>query len=403
MDLSAEKLIFGRYRFLIALCILWPAFAALTPAAEVADSFNDWSFDGTQGENSWFNGYYNLTQDTNGTYDVDDFIPFLNDGSGLVEPDGLNHWNGNMWVLYRDTSPNTGPWTRILQEGGHPNGTNSAAPPSVPGSVPEEHWSVRRWVADSVAEPMELALTWHLRATNLNGGGGTGGRLFLNGTELDSAIIGGTDGTGVTRTVVATINPNDIVDLALTPENLDGSRSDGSDGSAFRLTIDTELPPPPPPPPPPPIADSVAEFSGTQGQDNWFYGYYNLRDDVENGNGVYDPGDFIPFLNDGSNTVSNDPAFGAWKDSPNHWDGGKWDLLNNAAPVSHGPWTEITATGGHPAANAQGDEEVHWNIRRWESEVNGEVRIRGTVSNGSANGDGTVGRIFSMAKRFGLR
>ena len=141
-----------------------------------------------------------------------------------------------------------------------------------------------------------------------------------------------------------------------------------------------------------PIADSSQEFSGVQGQDNWYYGYYDVRDDIENGNGIYTPDEFIPFLNDGSNVVSNDPDFGAWKNSPNHWHG-TWDLLDNSV-VEHGPWTEIQSVHSHPAANAQGDQEVHWAIRRWVSELDGGIRMRGTISNESANGDGTVGRIF---------
>ena len=368
--------------------------AAILQGAEVANSVDDWSVDGIQGENSWFYGYYNLTldeQDGDGVYGVDDFEEFLNDDSQIIEPEGDNHWNGNQFLLFRDTAPNTGPWTRVSQEGGHPNGTNSAAPVSIPDSQPEEHWSIRRWVADSVTEPTDLTLTWNLSAQNTNGGGGTGGILFLNGSELDSFVVGGVDAVGVNRSVRTTIQPNDIVDLALTPENQDGSRGDGADGSLFGLIIDTDAPPPPPADP---IADSIAEFSDVQGQDNWFYGYYDLLDDVDNGNGTYESEDFIEFLNDGSGIVSDDPEFGAWKDSENHWDGGKWDLLANAAPVGHGPWTQITADGGHPAANAQGDEEVHWNIRRWESETSGEVQIKGVYHNTNGAQDGTIGRIF---------
>lgn len=37
-------------------------------------------------------------------------------------------------------------------------------------------------------------------------------------------------------------------------------------------------------------ADSFLEFSDTQGQDNWYYGYYEPLDDPD---GVYDPWDFI--------------------------------------------------------------------------------------------------------------
>ena len=105
----------------------------------LADSFDDWSTTGTQGENNWSNGYYNLTQDADGTYAVDDFIPFTNSAGpdgGPVAPDG-NHWRDDprQW----DLTPSGGPWTFISQEGTHPNGTNSA--PN------DEHWSIRRYVA----------------------------------------------------------------------------------------------------------------------------------------------------------------------------------------------------------------------------------------------------------------
>lgn len=202
--------------------------APFSYAEIIADSLDDWSVDGVQGERSWFNGYYNLTQDADGTYQAADFIEFLTDGSGgstPVSPEGPNQWTGSDWNL----TPSGGPWTFIGPEDAHPNGTNSA--PN------DEHWAIRRWVADSLTESSELNLTWHLRAQNLNGGGGTGGELFLNGTLLDKAVIGGTDDVGVTRSVIATVNPGDIIDLALTPENVDGTRSDGSDGSSFRLTI----------------------------------------------------------------------------------------------------------------------------------------------------------------------
>jgi hypothetical protein len=141
--------------------------------------------------------------------------------------------------------------------------------------------------------------------------------------------------------------------------------------------------------------DSLADWSpdGVQGQGNWSYGFYDLRDDVENRDGLYQLDDFISFLNDGSQTVSRDPSFGAWKSTANDWDGSKWDLLDNLV-VSHGPWTELTATGGNPAANGQGDDSVHWTIRRWESDVEGRVTLSGHFANPSPAGDGVVGRVF---------
>ena len=138
----------------------------------------------------------------------------------------------------------------------------------------------------------------------------------------------------------------------------------------------------------------MAEFSENQGQDDWFYGYYDQRKDAETGNAEYDLADFIPFLNNGDGFVSDDGEIGAWKEGENHWNGTNWDLLNNGFPeTEHGPWTELTASGGHPAANAQGDPEVHWTIRRWVSDFEGDATVTGVLSNGGG-GDGTVGRIL---------
>ena len=194
-------------------------------ADTVADSFADWSTTGTQGEKGWYYGYYNYTLDGDKEYATEDFIPFKNEagpGGGAVTPDG-NNWTGSAW----DLEPSGGPWTFLAQEGTHPNGTNS--PPN------HEHWTIRRWVCDRDMPDAEI--TWHLRKTNLNGSG-VGGKLFVNGEEIDSARIAGDDSAGVTRTVQVALSEGDIIDLAHTPVGPGGDRADGSDGSANRLTID---------------------------------------------------------------------------------------------------------------------------------------------------------------------
>jgi hypothetical protein len=348
----------------------------------LADSFDDWSFEGEQGTGGWSNGYYNLTQDADRTYEADDFIEFENGfGPGGGPIDSGNHWNGTGWTLM--DIPNSGPWTSLGREATHPNGINSR--PN------EEHWTVRRWVSNHSGR---VALVWQMRKTNPAGGGVTG-YLFHNGRQLDEATVLGTDTAGVVRTVAVTIAAGDTIDLALGPKGLCTDFGDGSDGSANRLTIKQAIPPDAAEPGIL-VADSQADWSstGTQGENGWFYGYYDQRLDVETGDGQYQADDFIEFLNDGSNIVSADPAIGAWKDSPNHWNGTVWDLLANAAPVSHGPWTEISCAATHPAANAQGDPEVHWSVRRWVSSVSGEVEISGLVNCPAPCGDGTVGRIF---------
>src|SRR5262245_26493782 len=61
--------------FLIVALAGTPSLFAVT----LADSVDDWSASGLQGENGWFNGYYDLTTDTDGVYDPGDFIEFVND------------------------------------------------------------------------------------------------------------------------------------------------------------------------------------------------------------------------------------------------------------------------------------------------------------------------------------
>ena len=145
---------------LVACCFLVSSLGNSLQAQNViADSADDWSSSGTQGENNWSNGYYNLTEDElvdEGIYQAEDFIEFENLGAGAVDPFG-NHWTGTQWQLF-DGAP--GPWTRIGRENTHPNGTNSA--PS------EEHWTIRRWESDLSGT---VFVQWHMRHTNVACGG----------------------------------------------------------------------------------------------------------------------------------------------------------------------------------------------------------------------------------------
>ena len=261
-------------------------------AATIADSQDDWSADGVQGENGWFNGWYNYTADDDQIYAVDEFQPFVNDDSGFVDFDGLNNWDGGQWVLYRDTQAtagaDTGPWTRIGSDFGHPNGENSAAAILVDEPEIAEHWAIRRWVSPVAGE---LSLTSFLADSNVNCGNGTTVHLFHNGELIDTLAT--SSATGVQHTVGRTINVGDMLDLALTPVGPDEARGDSCDSSLYRLTVGDE----PPPPTPVLLADSFDDWSttGTQGEKNWFNGYYNLTQDDD---GDYQVDDFIPFTND---------------------------------------------------------------------------------------------------------
>ena len=202
------------------------------PGTVIADSMAD--FSGEQGRLNWTNGYRNFTRDGGElNYDpTEDFIPFTGGDTGGAWDGTTQQWDGAKWDLFQGG----GPWTEILREATHPNGTNS--PPE------EEHWPIRRWVASDLTELTPLALTWHIRETNLNGTGVTGS-LHINGVQVDTLALAGGDGVGAIRTFYANVNPGDIIDLAITPWGLDADGHDGSDGSAFWLRIGSYIPPNP--------------------------------------------------------------------------------------------------------------------------------------------------------------
>ena len=122
------------------------------------------------------------------------------------------------------------------------------------------------------------------------------------------------------------------------------------------------------------VANSAAEFSGTQGQDGWFYGY-------QQGGGAYNPDTSFTAFNGGAGQ-------GAWNGISQHWTGSLWDL--ETAGTS--PWTSIGATNVHPNDSNPGPEQA--TLRRWVSDVAGLHTLTGTFNNLSANGDGTTGRVF---------
>ena len=197
-----------------------PADPASDPATVITDSRD--AFSGVQGQDGWHWGYRNLTTD-GGAQDYDAAADFVEFEAG--------HWTGSKWDF-----PSNPPWTELLSEGTHPNGSNNAGNGGL-------HWTVRRWTAgNDVGSVKPVALRWHVRATNL-GGSGVTGALHINGTRVDSLAINGNDGTGEVRTFYANIVPGDIVDLILSSEGPNGDQHDGSDGSANWLTVDSYVPP----------------------------------------------------------------------------------------------------------------------------------------------------------------
>ena len=120
---------------------------------------------------------------------------------------------------------------------------------------------------------------------------------------------------------------------------------------------------------PPVLADSADDYSGEQGQNNWFYGYYN-GDGQGKGDGV-------------------EPS-GAYTDDdfrPMEWTHDEW------AYKWKGPgetWFELTRSGGHPGAKGP---RGAWPVRRWKSNTAGKIKIVVTADRGN-QGDGIEAKVL---------
>jgi hypothetical protein len=120
------------------------------------------------------------------------------------------------------------------------------------------------------------------------------------------------------------------------------------------------------------LADSVAEFSGTQGSNNWYYGYHVSP---------FTAADFIPF------DVYTPPSPGSVPESAGVW-----------TPSSLNVWTRIFQIGGHPngTTTSGGRLQVqHWAVRRWRSPVSQKVTIAVYLRDlGAANGNGIIAHVI---------
>lgn len=116
------------------------------------------------------------------------------------------------------------------------------------------------------------------------------------------------------------------------------------------------------------IADSVRDFSGTQGGGSWHYGYY--------------PGPFTASaFHEMTEYVPNaHPVFGS-----------EWFEQSGSY------WTQLWAVGGHPngASTTGGRVPVEqWAVRRWISTATGTLTLTGTLAKLDTGGDGTTGHII---------
>jgi hypothetical protein len=115
-----------------------------------------------------------------------------------------------------------------------------------------------------------------------------------------------------------------------------------------------------------PIADSVADFSGTQGLGGWHYGYYPGPD--------YTPTGFQQMT---------------------QFTGGTWYVQAGTC------WTQLWPNGGHPQGTDSSppyQAAEQWAVRRWISSVDGDFALTGHLADldgGTDSGsNGIIGHIF---------
>ncbi len=386
--------------------------------AAIADSRNDWSFAGAQGFRGWYYGYYNFSGDTvTPGFQTNDFTGFPRTVGAAFG--GINFWTGSVW----DWPSGNPPWDFIGLIDTHPNGTNST---SGTFPTPQEHWVMRRWVAHTAGD---LRVNWWLaKSPTALGGNGVSGHVFFNGALQDTVTIGGSDYAGAFRTVVIPgVKVGDIIDFAHTPRGPDGGGADSTDGSLFQAsiylaggvsnivatdissrmynsnaTVYLRVPFSVVDPtaieqlrlrvkyddgfvawlngveiarrnaPGYAVAATVANSTndwsatGVQGNNGWFYGYYNKTTAVG-----------APFAAADFNMTDLNMAFagGAWGVGP-----------------GDPPWTSIGQTTWHPNGSNNGNE--HWAVRRWVAAAGGSYVARVTHAKGNTSGNGTTLRVF---------
>lgn len=188
-------------------------------AAIIADSVNE--FSGTQGQNNWYYGYYDRTNDLDGIYNPD------SDFQQMTEFQNIGTYFGS-WIWSVDWA-NGGPggyWTSLGALGGHPNDTNGNW-----GRLPNVHWPIRRWVSEVAGS---ITISGVFKSIDC---GSITGYIIVDGVQVWSQNV--SCFAGVNYTINAAVQVGSTVDFAITPGQDD---VDVNDSTEFTAVISAEQP-----------------------------------------------------------------------------------------------------------------------------------------------------------------
>jgi hypothetical protein len=322
------------------------AFAPVTLADSVAE------FSGNQGSNNWFYGYWDKTSDSDGIYNpTSDFVAFPRGTGNALS--STNYFDGVKW----DWPAGNPPWTEITSTGGHPSGSDGN-----PGQT--NLWTIRRWVSETNGQ---VRITGTLGCSSSGGtcGDGTIGHILVDGVEVFQRSV---FGISVGYSIVVNVSVGSLVDFVI---DAGSANNDSCDTTTFTAVIrtagDSAV-----------VADSYKDWSanGVQGAGGWSYGYWIKT----NASATYSSGQFVAF-----------PSGGGPQSAFNFWDGAQWHWFDGDPPFDT-LGQVISQPNLFPGTGTNALE--HWVIRRWVSEISGQITIDWHFSKIDLTGEGTIAKVF---------
>lgn len=272
---------------------------------------------------------------------------------------GTNNWHYGVWTENFDSDkiyaasefgPIASNQFNIFNLSWEVNGTSTTldANGGTPGDGFFIQWAIRRWESETEG-PVTIRGT--LADTDPSGTGAVG-RIFLNGTEIYQQPI---NGDSFEYEVTANVQLGDFIDFAIDPGEGDNASGDSTTFTAeiegFELIEPTEVQ----------MADSSSDWerSDVQGPEtnNWYYGVYDRNADPD---ATYQAINF--------NQITG-------------WTGNRWKVGE----------VEVRSTSQESYADANTNQ---WAVRRWQSPIEGTLRVEYDYSQAANGGDGTTARLY---------
>src|SRR5205085_1383144 len=259
-----------------------------------------------------------------------------------------NFWNGTKW----DWPAGNPPWTEITSTGGYPSGS------------PSNYWTIRRWVCEASGR---LRITGTLACSGQSGTCGDGiiGRILVDGTEVFQRAV---FGTSIGYSIIVNASVGSLIDFVIDPGPANNDLCDSTTFTAVvRAAGESTI-----------VADSFADWSvnGMQGAGGWFYGYWIKT----NSSSIYSRTQFLPF-----------PSSTGPQSAANFWDGAEWHWFDGDPPFDT-LGQLLSRPNLYPAGGT--DALEHWVIRRWVSDISGQITIDWHFAKMDLTGEGTIAKVF---------